>query len=193
MYSWYSWSDPVGGGTGLPEKVAFVRHYLSEYGFGDKPVFAGEVALRCLDPTPECYEVGAAFVPRVYAEAYGLGLVGVTYYALITEFHYKGLLLPDFTPKPAYWAYKFLGSELGHATYTGSVNQYPGVTVHSFRKPDSHTLWILWSSNGEDVGVNVPSGFIAAYDRYGKAVAPANGHLTATWSPIYVEMKGSGK
>jgi hypothetical protein len=50
MHSYYAWSDPVGGGTGLPEKVGFVRRILARYGFETKPVFAGEIALKCDDP-----------------------------------------------------------------------------------------------------------------------------------------------
>jgi len=131
MHSYYAWSGPSGG-TGLPEKVAFVRRVMGQYGYAGKPVFSGEVALKCEEPSPECYDVGAAFVPRAYAEAYGLNLVGAIYYALISEFKYKGLLLPDFTPKPAFWSYAFFSSQLAGADYVGPVMGYDGVTGYTF-------------------------------------------------------------
>lgn len=193
MHSYYAWSVPAGGGTGLPEKIGFVRRILARYGFENKPVFAGEVALKCDDPTPECYEVGAAFVPRVYVEAYNLNLVGATYYALITEFKFKGLLLPDFTPKPAFAAYKYLGSQLGRARYQGAVTEFQGVAGGQFQGEDGRQLLVLWSADGSDVSLPLPAGFLGAYDKYGQKLDVTGGRLIAGWSPIYLARAASSR
>jgi len=188
MHSYYAWSGDWGG-TGLPEKVAFVRQVMAKYGYGDKPVFAGEIALKCDEPTDECYDVAAAFVPRAYAEAYGLNLLGGIYYALISEFKYKGLLLPDFTPRPAFWAYKFMSSQLLGTRYEGSVTDYPGVSGYMFRKDEARLVQILWSTDGTDQVIDLPPGFIWARDKFGNAITPVAGQLTVGWSPIYVELE----
>jgi len=193
MHSYYAWSVPAGGGTGLPEKVGFARRILARYGFENKPVFAGEVALKCDDPTPECYEVGAAFVPRVYVEAYNMNLVGATYYALITEFKFKGLLLPDFTPKPAFAAYKYLGSQLGRARYQSAATGFQGLAGGQFEKEDGRQLLILWSADGSDVSLPLPGGFRAAYDKFGQKLPVIDDQLVIGWSPIYLERAASSR
>jgi len=189
MRGYYAWSDS-GGGTDLPERVAFVRQVMGSYGHGDKPIFAGEVALKCEEPAPECYEVAAAFVPRVYAEAYQLNLLGVNYYSLISEFKYKGLLLPDFTPRPAYWAYKFMSQKLVGAQPVGALTAYPGVSGYEFSYADGHYLWLIWSADGTDQTLTLPGDFLRAYDKYGAALTPSGGQLVVGWSPIYMEMQG---
>ena len=66
------------------EKVAFVRQVMAQKGY-NKPVFVGEVALKCTDGTAECYDAAAAFVPRVYAELIVSGVAGQVYYLLIEQ------------------------------------------------------------------------------------------------------------
>ena len=61
MSDQYNWSPPDGG-TGLPEKVAFVRRVLDQYGFGDKAIMSTELALKCEEPSDECQEAGAAYI-----------------------------------------------------------------------------------------------------------------------------------
>ncbi|MDY7078900.1 MAG: hypothetical protein SXV54_18455 [Chloroflexota bacterium] len=188
MHSYYAWSGGQGG-TGLPEKVAFFRKVMGEYGHGDKPIFAGELALKCEEPTAECYEVAAAFVPRAYAEAYGLDLLGGVYYSLISEFKYKGLLLPDLTPRPAFWAYRFTSSQLIGARYEGPVVKYAGVTGHLFDRDGGRLVQILWATDGTDQVIDLPAGFVEAYDKYGEPLTPDGGQLTVGWSPVYVTLE----
>jgi hypothetical protein len=189
MHSLYSWTQDPTGGTGLPEKIAFLRRGLAAHGYADKPVFAGEISLKCQEPTPDCYDAGAAFVPRAYAEAYALGTKCAMYYSLINESYYKGLLLPDLTPKPAYWAFKFMSDQIGEATYEGPVTKYAGVTGHSFLRAGSRHVQILWSADGSDRQIAVPVGFVAAYDKVGNLIAPSNGRLVAGWSPVYMVVR----
>jgi hypothetical protein len=185
MQSYYEWSGPLGG-TGLPEKVAFVRGVLTNYGYADKPVFASEIALKCDAPTADCYDVGAAFIPRALAEAYSLNLAGTTYYALISDFGYKGLLLPDFTPRPAYWAYKFLGNQIVGTQYDGSVASYAGVTAVQFLRVNGQHVQIAWSTDGNDQAVTLPGNFAEAFDKFGNLISPNGNKLTIGWSPIYI-------
>lgn len=187
MRSFYAWSGPAGG-TGLPEKVAFVRRVLSQYGY-DKPILAGEIALKCDEPTPECYDAAAAFIPRVYAEAYDLNLLGAVYFALISDFKYKGLLLPDFTPRPMYGAYQFLGQQLAGAQPEGPVADYAGLSGYSFIRPDGWRVQIVWATSGTDQTLPLPTGFAQAFDKFGAPLAPVEGTLTIGWSPIYVELQ----
>jgi hypothetical protein len=188
MHSYYHWSGPLGG-TGLPEKVAFVRKLLAQYNQPNKPIMATELALKCEEPGEQCEDVGAAYIPRVMAEAHQLGLAGTVYYALITEFRYKGLLLPDLSPKPQYWAFKFLASQLSYVEYVKPVDQFGGVSGAEFNQSRLRRLWILWSTDGTDQSLTPPSDFVQAYDKYGNVLQLTDGKLVVGWSPIYVELK----
>lgn len=191
MHSQYAWSG-TRGGTGLPENVAFARKVMAKYGYEHKPVFAGELALKCEERTDTCYDVGASFVPRVYAELYALDLLGGVYYTLISpdtyESRYKGLLRPDGSARPAYWAYEFMSQQLVDSRYEGPVTEYAGVSGHTFEKASERQVQILWSIDGTDQVIDLPAGFLGAYDKYGNPLLPDGGQLTVGWSPVYVTL-----
>jgi hypothetical protein len=184
MSSVYAWSP---AGTGLPEKVKFARSVMAKYGWGKKPVITSEVALKCDENTELCHEVGAAFVPRVYAEAYNLGLSGAIYHAMISEFKYKGLVHEDLSPKPQFNAYKWLGSQLLSAKFRGAITHLSGVSGAAWNRP-SDRLWVVWTTDGNDKAIPLPRGFRHAFDKYGNVIEPVGGQLTLNWSPIYLEI-----
>lgn len=192
MSDQYHWS-PAAGGTGLPEKVAFARRLFDQYGIPNKAIMSTELALKCEEPSDDCQEVGAAYIPRAFAEAYGLRLSGAVYYALITEFKYKGLLLPDFTPKKQYAAFKFMGGQLSWVEYVEAVTEFPGISGYEFNRSRLRRLLILWSTDGTDQFYTVPGDFVQAYDKYGAVVEPVEGRLLVDWSPIYVSLKSQNE
>ena len=117
-----------------------------------------------------------------------LKLTGLIYYALITEFKYKGLLLEDLTPKKQYYAYQFMGSQLATVEHVGPVTQFAGVEGQEFKQTFVRRLWILWSRDGSDQTITLPAGFVAAFDKYGNALPVAGNQLTVGWSPVYVQL-----
>jgi hypothetical protein len=185
MTSYYFWSPPQGG-TGLPEKVAFVRRLLSQYGQPNKTVVATELALKCETPGDDCQEVGAAYIPRVYAEAHQLGLDFAIYYALITEFKYKGLLLEDLTPKKQYYAFKYMATQLSWAEYVKPVTEYPGLSGAEFNRSRLRLFWIIWSSDGTTQYLTPPANFVQVTDKYGNVLDLVDGKIAVDWSPVYV-------
>ena len=188
MHSFYGWSGPLGG-TGLPEKVAFVRQVMAQKGY-NKPVFVGEVALKCTDGTAECYDAAAAFVPRVYAEAYRLGVTGQVYYLLIADIVHYSLMTSDFAARPMYESYEVVSNYLRNSRYEGSGHRI------------SWRLWFSvqskWHAAISDCVVDGlapikrfrhPADFIRAADKFGQPIEPVNGQLTIGWSPLYLEMQ----
>jgi len=186
MHSYYAWSGSQGG-TGLPEKVAFVRQVMGAYGYSNKPIIATELALKCQAPTPDCYEAAAAFVPRVYAEAYGLNLRAALYYPLLADSAYYSLLPSDLTPKPSFHAYRFLSSWLLNTRYERPMTEYAGVTGYEFNQEGTRHVQIVWSTDGTDRIVPIPSSFIQAWDKLGNSIPTVDGQLVIGWSPIYIE------
>ena len=187
MHSQYAWSGPLGG-TGLPEKVAFVRQVMAQAGY-TKPVFVGEVALKCYEPTVACFDVAAAFVPRVYAEAYQLGAVGQVYYLLMTDMVHYALLKSDFTPRPMYQSYEVLSDHLHSSRFEQTVTDYPGISGSEFNQNDTRRFQIVWSTDGTDQLFSTPADFIRATDKFGQPLEPADGRLTIGWSPIYLDLE----
>ncbi len=192
MTDYYNWVGAEGG-TGLTEKVSFVRRLLQQYGKPDLPIMVSEVALKCEEPSDDCQEVGAAYIPRAYAEGYGLNLTALIYYAMITEFKYKGLLLEDFTPKKQFEAYKFMGSQLSWVEHVGAVTQFDGVDGQEFKQSFVRRLWILWSKDGQDHTITLPTDFVQAFDKYGNVLPTMGNELTIGWSPVYIQLMYSNE
>jgi hypothetical protein len=186
MHSFYEWSGSLGG-TGLPEKVAFVRQVIAQKGY-NKPVFVGEVALKCYEPTAACLDASAAFVPRVYAEAYRLGVVGQVYYQLIDNVYYS-LMTSDFATRPMYDSYKILSNNLQNSRFVRAVTDYPGVSGSEFNQNSTRLFQIVWSTDGTDQVIPTPIGFVRAADKFGQPIEPVNNRLTIGWSPIYLEVQ----
>ncbi len=193
MHSYYAWSGPAGG-TGLPEKVAFVRKTLNKYGL-TKPVLVGEVALKCYAPTKAgdppldaCWEAAAAFVPRVYAEGYSLNVIGQVYFLLLADAAKYAMLTSNFSPRPMYTAYEFLSSYLEDARFERAVTEYPGVSGSMFLQDGTRPFQIVWSTDGLTQTIVTPANFVRAFDKFGASVEPISGTLGIGWSPIYLEL-----
>ena len=178
-----------GSVTAVPEKVAFLQEVLGRYGYGDKALMNTEAALLCSEATDECLKTQAMYVPRAYAEALALGLEGQVYFAMINEgWRHTGLLLPDLTPKPVYYAYKTAATFLTSVNYEGEVTGYPlGVEGYTFHQNDNTGyVDVIWSADGATPSVTLPTG-ASAYDRYGDLIA-TSGIVQVSFSPVYVRM-----
>jgi hypothetical protein len=176
-----------GSATVMPAKVAFLREMLERYGHGDKRLLNTEVALLCAEASEDCFEMQAAYVPRVYAEALALGLEAQVYFAWINQrWRYTGLVLPDLTPKPAYYAYKAAATFLSLASYQGEAAGYPqGMEGYSFRRPDPiDRVDVIWSGDGTARRVTLPAA-ASAYDRYGQPLAGVD-TILVDFSPVFV-------
>jgi hypothetical protein len=185
------WPDSA---TVMPAKVAFLREVLAQYGYGDKPLLNTEGALLCAEASEDCFEMQAAYVPRVYAEALALGLEAQVYYAWINEgWRYTGLLQPDLTPKPVYNAYKAAATFLSQASYEREVMGYPqGMVGYTFSRPDRAVrVDVIWSEDGTARRVTLPAA-ASAYDRYGEPLA-AGDAIEVDFSPVFVVSPWQGE
>jgi hypothetical protein len=176
-----------GSVTALLKKTAFLQGVLERYGYGDKAMMNTEAAMLCFNPTEDCLETQAMYVPRAYAEALALGLTGNLYYAMINEpWRHTGLLLPDLTPKRVYYAYHTAASFLTRVTYEGTVGGSPaGIEGYAFRQKDTlRRVDVVWSVDGSVQDVTLPPGALA-FDRYGVPIA-SSGVIQVDYSPVYV-------
>jgi hypothetical protein len=185
------WPDSA---TVMPAKVAFLREMLAEYGYGAKPLLNSEAALLCDEASEDCFEMQAAYVPRVYAEALALGLEAQVYFAWINVgWRHTGLLQPDLTPKPVYDAYRAAATFLSGVSYEGKAMGYPpGMGGYSFGGPDpSIRVDVIWSEDGTAHPVTLPAG-AAAYDRIGEPLAGGDA-IEVDFSPVFVVSPWQGE
>jgi hypothetical protein len=191
-YSYYggAWGQMWNGNwpgavTAIPEKTAFLRGVLNRYGYGDKELINTESALLCGADSATCRETQSMYIPRAYAEALALGLLGQVHFDMKGTWYYSGLLNPDLTPKPAYTAYRVATSYLSEVEYVGPAASYPpGIEGYTFRQGDhSGYIDVIWSSNGALVPVTLPAG-VSAYTRYNADVLPP---IQVGIAPIYVK------
>ncbi|RLC80528.1 MAG: hypothetical protein DRJ03_08530 [Chloroflexi bacterium] len=193
-YSYYGGSlGQMGNGnwpgavTAVPEKVAFLRGVLEQYGYGGKALMNTESALLCSESTPDCLETQAIYIPRVYADALAVGLKGQVYFATINEgWRHTGLLLHDLTPKPAYWAYSAAASQLSGARYQEPPS-YPGIKGYTFAR-DYRIVQVLWSADGARHTLTLPDDVLKVSDRYGNQLPVENGQVAIGISPVYLEI-----
>jgi hypothetical protein len=177
-----NWS---GSATAIPEKAAFLRGVLNQFGYGDKALMNTESALLCNDATAQCLDTQGMYIPRAYAEALAVGLSAQVHYDIKGTWRYTGLLKPDLTPKPVYYAYQTAAGFLSQASYVGPVTGYPpGIEGYTFQKRDgSGYLDVVWSADGSPITVRLNAGEVA-YDRYGNAVS---GPVEVSYEPFYIE------
>lgn len=97
----------------------------------------------------------------------------------------SGLLSPDLNPELAYAAFSFGRKELLGASFEQEITSYPGVKGYEFRRED-HRVWILWSLDGNDHTIPLPSEPLDAWNVYGNP-APASQTETVGTSPLYFE------
>ncbi len=174
--------------TAIPEKAAFLRSVLDDYGFEDKPIMATEGSMLVIsdNPTPDSLETQAMYVPRAYAEALSLGLTKLIYYSMTDDWEGRnnGLLRGDLSKKPSYYAYEAATSFFSQAYYTSLVSGYPvGVEGYAFGLISGNRMDVIWSIDGQPRMVAVPVGALA-YDRYG--VSLGSGTIQLGYSPVYV-------
>jgi hypothetical protein len=185
------WPDSV---TAVPDKAAFLRGVLEQYGFGDKPLMVTEAALVCWKQPPEppsadCLETQAMYVPRVYAEGLSLGLTELVYYSMTDDWEGRntGLLRDtDLSKKPSYFSFRTALAFLAQAHHTAPVAGYPdSIAGYSSLVPNGTDVDVIWSIDGTPQRVYLPAGAVA-YDRYGTAIVSPPDYVDVDYSPVYV-------
>lgn len=99
--------------------------------------------------------------------------------------HNFGIIEYDYTPKPAYYTMKKYYENTNGAEYIGTVNLADGIKAHVYDK-DGKTKIITWVTNTND-SITIPYEGFTASDMYGNEIENADGTLTITSSPVYLD------
>jgi hypothetical protein len=135
------------GGVDVIAKASHIQNRIKTCFGVDKPIWLTETAGRSSD-LPQSLDEQARYVPQVYARALSYGIPSITWFALTTPNHPdgQGLLLDDFTPKPAYYAYQTMTTELMGFKYSRTLAA-ANIEGYYFAKPSAGLEKLLaWGS-----------------------------------------------
>lgn len=104
-------------------------------------------------------EISAAYLARMYLLSRTMPFMkGIWWYdyqddgwnAGYNEDNF-GILRPDLTPKPAYYAMAGVADLVGRAQFLGRQDTGdPDIWVLKFRRPDGKDVWAMWSTHADD-------------------------------------------
>jgi hypothetical protein len=180
-------------------KARFLRSVMNTYGI-NKPLYLNETSmLWCLNTTtcpstdPTFLDTQADHIIRVVTRAVSEGVRGFSYYSLNGPGWRGGALLDAVqAPRPVFQTYQQAIKMIGTRPYLGTVNYAAG--VEGYELGGTNRLHIVWTNSAATQVISVTKArFIAAYDRFGVPLTPtlngSNYELTASYHPIYIEVK----
>jgi hypothetical protein len=134
-------------GVDLIAKTTHFRNRMSACFEVSKPVWVTELAEHGYANDPDSLAQQARYVIQGYARGLAAGAENITWYALVTinDSYEQGLLFDDFTPKPAFYAYKTLTAELTAYTYARTLS-VPAVEGYVFASPCGQEKTVAWGS-----------------------------------------------
>lgn len=169
-------------------KLDFIREVMLAYGL-NKPVMLTEASLICAecDPPPNrFFNEQADYVVWLFTRSWAAGIHGVTWFTFDGPgWRNGGLLDENQLPRKSYDALKFMTQMLGNASYTGVVSQFPGVSGYKFQD-GKRKIWVIWSADGQDQTIQLPSGVTTVYNRAGTVITPPGQELVVN-RPVYLE------
>jgi hypothetical protein len=113
----------------------------------DKPIWITEVAEHGYAGDQESLDGQARYVIQAYSRALAAGVQNMTWYALTTpnDDYEQGLLYDDWTPKPAFYAYQTMTSELQGYQYA-STSAVAGGEAYHFADVCGRVKTVAWGS-----------------------------------------------
>lgn len=133
-----------------------------------KPLWITELAERGSAGDEKSLVNQARYVIKGNVRALAAGAEQITWFALVSppyDPHQQGLLYEDdWSPKPAFYAYQALTSELAGREYYLTIDE-PDVEGYSFRRPQGPDTTVVWGTGTWTVD---PAGAVRVVDRYGQ-------------------------
>jgi hypothetical protein len=146
----------VEDGQGLPydawgiDLIAKTNHYRNRMStcFGVvKPVWVTELAEHGYADSPTSLATQARYVVQGYARGLSAGVQNITWFALVTPLHDygQGLLFEDWSPKPAFYAYRTMTEQLSGHLFSSAL-YVPGGEAYVFATPCGQETTVVWGS-----------------------------------------------
>lgn len=164
---WYANNDTQP--EGLIGYLKWVQTLSSKYGV-NKPAWLTETGCTTA-PSFVTEDTQAQRLPRIFLISFALGMDKVFWYKSRDNGEdYYGLWHQDYTPKPAFFAYKTITEMCPDKSTRPALVRKGGVYVATWKRPDKKKVWAIWTKNGNiDVVVNV-KGQYSCYDLKGNGI-----------------------
>lgn len=188
---WHSASNTTG--PVLIAKTNYLRPLLNTYGYPEKELLNTEAAVLCGRDGKEDYcqddkfiNTKAFYVAQANASALAMGLQANLWYSL-TGWRGSGLVNPGLEPNDAFRAFQVAATQFNKAQYLGEIGDFPGVKGYQFER-DDRTFWFLWSLDGEEHTVTLPSEPDEILDVYGVSLEGVGDVLEVNIAaPVYIQ------
>jgi hypothetical protein len=194
---WEAW----GGGT--VGKARYLRQIMQAFGVS-KPLSLNETGLGCPNdwtvyewcvppagPSPQFYQLQAEYVIRSFVRGFNEDIASLMWYTLNSPgWRYTNLLLANGDPKPVYYAYQTLSTQLQNTRKAGPVNYGHEIEAYAFRR-NQDQIQVLWTVADTNLPVQIPqASFKAAFAWNGVSIQPpieAGYYIVSVgFSPIYL-------
>lgn len=169
-----AWSQ-LGESSLVAAKAAFLRRVMQNYGVS-KPLFLNEGGFHCRlasceAPSSPFYDVQANAVVHAGVRVLSAGVSGYIWYTLEGPgWRNGGLLDRAQRPRPAFYAYRFLSTQLGNARFLGKSLE-SNVARYRFQQR-SRLVEAVWSVDGVQRTLRIPTRlYSGAVDREGEPLA----------------------
>ena len=150
------------GGIDLIAKISHVANRMRTCFGLDKPIWVTELGEHGYPDNPASLAQQARYVVQGYARGLAAGVQNIVWFVLVSppyDYHTQGLLYQeDWSPKPAFHAYRTLTFELGGHTYTRALD-VPDVEGYVFHDAAHHEKTVAWGVVDPDSGTTVPLTF----------------------------------
>lgn len=135
------------GGKDLIAKTSHFRNRMQTCYGVQKPIWVTELAEHGYAYHSASLMQQARYVIQGYVRGLAAGVANITWYALTTvnDNYQQGLLFDNLTPKPAFYAYQTLTSELNGYEYTGTLGQ-ADLEGYVFQEAAGQVKTVVWGS-----------------------------------------------
>lgn len=166
-------------------KLNFIQSVMTQYNV-NKPIMMNEGGLLCVQTScpPAFYDAQANYAIRLFTRTQANGLYATFWYTLNGPGWREGALLDSTqTPRPAFYAFKFLATTLEGAEYAGQLAQ-GNLEGYAFRKGTTEYR-VYWTNDGSTAALPAQTGLRAAYTKVGQPIG-FNGSVG--FDPIVLEL-----
>jgi hypothetical protein len=137
-------------GIDIMAKITHFRNRMSTCHGVNKPLWVTETGLRATETYERSQTEQARYAIQGNVRAVAAGAEGVIWFALSTrysEWQHEGLLFDDWTPKPGFYAFQTLTSELDGFTFARNLNMASPNEAYVFRNGAGKEKTVAWTTD----------------------------------------------
>ncbi len=168
IYNW-RWAPY---GKDVIGKATFIRQVLAQFGLS-KDLLASEVGMWSDDRMGGSEQVQAKYLPQVFSRGMAAGLTATVWFMLMDEAGWEakhGLLNPDLSPKPVFYAFQTFAAQLQNMHYEKPLSCSPAcgeLEGYSFLNPSGKRITVVWNNSESTSVLSVTGNELRSVDLYG--------------------------